>query len=173
MTSIDEIRQELEREGRTTRRVLERVPADSMDWRPHEKSMTLGELATHIATLPAGITGIAMMPAFDVSTPVPTGSAASPDELLATFDDSMSRALAALGAMDDAALDQPWQMTAGEQVLLSMTRRQLLRTILLNHTYHHRGQLTVYLRQAGALVPGVYGPSADENPFAGAAGSPG
>ncbi|CAN5902823.1 DinB family protein [soil metagenome] len=162
---IAELLEELEREAGTTRRVLERVPPAALDWRPHEKARTLGELAMHLATLPGAIAEIALRPTFNVKTEVLRQSAPSAAALAAIFDESVARARSVLGGMDDATLALPWRLVDGERVLLEITRSALLRTIMLNHSYHHRGQLTVYLRQTGAPVPAVYGPSADENPF--------
>ena len=165
MLTINDVLQELEHEARTTRRVLERVPEDRLGWKPHDKSMTLGELAMHIATLPGAIAEISTRPTFDVNTAIPRPSASSVAELVATLDQSLARARALLGGMDDAALMSPWRMVNGDRELAAMPRAALLRNVMLNHWYHHRGQLTVYLRQTEALVPAIYGASADERPF--------
>jgi uncharacterized damage-inducible protein DinB len=162
MLTVAEIAQELEQESRATRRVLERVPEDRLHWSPDPKSMTLGQLAMHVANLPGAITEIATRPSFDVRTAIPRPEAATTGEVLATFDASMDRARKILGAMKDSELASPWRMMKGGQELWSLPRAAVLRTVLLNHWYHHRGQLTVYLRQTGALVPAVYGDSADE-----------
>ena len=164
MATIHELMQELEHEARTTRRVLERVPGDRLDWKPHDKSLSLGQLAHHVATIPARISELAMQDVFNVSGPIPRPTAASTAELLAQFEESMAIARANLGKLDDAALGATWTMSVGGRPVSTMTRGAMLRTILLNHWYHHRGQLTVYLRQTGALVPSVYGASADELP---------
>jgi uncharacterized damage-inducible protein DinB len=161
MLTTDDLLQELEQEAQSTRRVLERVPEDRLDWKPHAKSMTLGELAMHVANLPGAIAEISTRD-FDVKTPIPRPSARSAAELLVTLDRSLSRARTVLHAMDDAELGTPWRAMNGDQVLWSQPRGQFLRSVMLNHWYHHRGQLTVYLRQTGALVPGIYGDSADE-----------
>ena len=163
--TIAELLQELEQETATTRRVLERVPEDRLDWRPHEKSMAMGQLALHLAQLPGAIAELALVPEFDVGTAVPLPMPASVAEVVETHDRSVARAKAALGQLDDAALGLPWRMVNGERELMSIPRSALLRTIMLNHSYHHRGQLTVYLRETGAQLPSVYGPSADERPF--------
>ncbi len=165
MTTIDELVQELEQEAATTRRVLERVPDDRLGWRPHPKSLTLGQLAMHVATLPGTIADVSTWKAFDVTLEIPRPSASSTQELLEKLDRSVADAKTLLRTMDDAALASPWIMVAGDREVARVTRGALLRSILLNHWYHHRGQLTVYLRQTGALVPAIYGASADENPF--------
>jgi uncharacterized damage-inducible protein DinB len=169
MMTIDELLQELEQEAHSTRRVLERVPQDRLDWRPHEKSMTLGQLALHVATLPRAIAEVSTRPTFDVKTQIPLPSPASVAELLAELDRSIQTAKTILGGMDDSALSIPWRMLDGEREVMAMPRAALLRSVLFNHLYHHRGQVTVYLRLVGARVPATYGSSADENPMAGAA----
>jgi uncharacterized damage-inducible protein DinB len=165
MLTIQDLLQELEQEARATRRVLERVPDDRLDWKPHEKSMTIGELAMHVANLPGAIAEVSTRD-FDVKTVIPRPSATSTAELLVVLEDSLKQAKTLLVAMADAGLASPWRMVNGDQVIMSMTRGELLRSVMLNHWYHHRGQLTVYLRQTGALVPAVYGDSADEKAFA-------
>ena len=165
MLTREDILQELDNEAATTRRVLERVPEDKLDWRPHEKSFSLGQLAMHIASLPGALAEVATLETFRVD---PNGfsrpSASSTAELLSALDASLARAHEIVGSMDADTLAQPWKMADGDKVLLTIPRASFLRSIMLNHWYHHRGQLTVYLRQTGALVPSVYGPSADEAP---------
>ena len=166
MRMIDGMLQELEQEALTTRRVLERVPDDRLAWRPHPKARSLGELAMHIATTPGGVarlsaTSPAQAPDFGAD-PMPARAA----DLLPALDGSLDDAKAVLRGFDDAALAATWRLMRGDRELLAMPRGALLRAIMLNHWYHHRGQLTVYLRQLGVPVPSVYGPSADENPFA-------
>jgi uncharacterized damage-inducible protein DinB len=165
MPTIHEFLDELEQESHPTRRALERVPVAKLTWKPHEKSQTMGQLAMHVATLPAALSEVSMLSAFDASFVVPRPEAKSMDELLGAHDASVARAREVLGGMDDAALTTPWKMMAGTKELMSIPRGQFLRSVLFNHWYHHRGQLTVYLRQTGALVPAIYGASADENPF--------
>jgi uncharacterized damage-inducible protein DinB len=165
MLTVQDLLQELEQEAQATRRVLERVPDDRLDWKPHQKSMTLGELAMHVANLPGAIAQVSTRD-FDVKTVIPRPGASSTAELLVVLEDSLERAKTLLVGMADAGLTSPWRMVNGDQVIMSITRGELLRSVMLNHWYHHRGQLTVYLRQTGALVPAVYGDSADEKAFA-------
>jgi uncharacterized damage-inducible protein DinB len=165
MASIAELLQELEQEAGTTRKVLERVPDGQFDWQPHEKSMTLGQLAMHIAQLPGGIAEISTWPSFDVAIQQPRTSATNTAELLDALDESVARAQAVLSEMGDSALTTSWRLVNGEHEIMAIPRAALLRTIMLNHWYHHRGQLTVYLRQLGVPLPPIYGPSADEQPF--------
>jgi uncharacterized damage-inducible protein DinB len=165
MTMIEALLQELEQEAATTRRVLERVPADRLGWKPHEKSMSLGQLALHVATVPGNVAEMARQPTFQIPdfTPPSPGSAA---ELVPTLERSVAQAREILRTMDDASLGSTWRVVNGEQVVMALPVGAVLRTIMLNHWYHHRGQLSVYLRQVGVPVPSIYGPSADENPFA-------
>jgi len=166
MAIIDGLLQELEREAQTTRRVLERVPGNQLAWRPHPKARTLGELALHVARVPGGVAQLvaapspAQVPNFTDSEPK------SASELLPALDESIAKAKEVLGGMDDAAVTATWRLMRGERELFAAPRVALLRSIMLNHWYHHRGQLTVYLRELGVPIPSIYGPSADENPFA-------
>jgi uncharacterized damage-inducible protein DinB len=170
MTAIETLLQELEQEAKTTRRVLARVPEDRLGWKPHEKSMSLGQLALHIAILPGGIAEMAgrssiPVPQFNYETPT------SAAELVPQLEQSVARAKEMLGAMDDAVLMNRWCVVDGDREVMATTVGGLLRSIMLNHWYHHRGQLCVYLREVGVPVPSIYGPSADENPFKVPAGS--
>jgi len=165
MAAIDMYLQELEQEAQTTRRVLERVPGDKLDWKPHAKSMSLGQLALHVATVPGGVAEVACQTS--VQLPQFTqASAKSASELLPALEQAVAKAKQLLGGMDDAALSETWRAMDGDREVLAMPRGAFLRAIMLNHWYHHRGQLSVYLRQLGVPVPSIYGPSADENPFA-------
>ncbi len=166
MGMIDGMLQELEQEAQTTRRVLERVPGSQLAWRPHEKARTLGQLALHVAIVPGGVAELIASPS---PAQAPTFSDPSPDsasELVPALEQSIAKAKQVLGGMDDATLLATWRMMQGERELFAVPRVALLRSIMLNHWYHHRGQLTVYLRQLGLPVPSIYGPSADEDPFA-------
>ena len=165
MALIEGMLQELEHETQTTRRVLERVPNEHLSWRPHPKSRTLGQLALHIATVPAGVAELASRSpaqAPDFADPSPK----SASELVPTLEQSIARAKQALGGMDDAALMATWRLMRGDREILALPRVAFLRSVMLNHWYHHRGQLTVYLRELNVPIPSIYGPSADENPFA-------
>lgn len=166
MKMIDPLLAELEQEAAATRRVLERVPQAHLSWRPHPKSMSLGQLALHVAMVPGNIAQIA---ALDVLPTPPTfghPEAATSAELVPTLAASIAQARALLGGLDDAAMGQTWRMLSGGRELMAMPRSALLRALMLNHWYHHRGQLLVYLRLLNVPVPSVYGPTADENPFA-------
>jgi uncharacterized damage-inducible protein DinB len=156
---------ELAHESETTRRVLERVPEHRLPWKPHAKSMSLGQLALHVAQLPLGIT--TLVERLTVEMPaVPLDEPASRREILDALDRSVAHATERLAAWGDEGLAAPWTLTHGGAVLIARPRGEVLRSIMLNHTYHHRGQLTVYLRLLDVALPPVYGPTADESPFA-------
>lgn len=159
---------ELEREAASTRRVLERIPADRLDWRPHPKSMTLGQLANHVAAIPGALSKLARLDGVDLSKfnrplPQPQGT----DELIAKLEASVAEARSLFEELDEASEAAPWRMAMGEREIATMPRSEIVRTLVLNHWYHHRGQLLVYLRLLDVPVPAVYGDSADENPLAG------
>lgn len=159
--------QELEAEAATTRRVLERVPGDRLDWRPHPKSMSLGQLALHVASIPGSITRLATLDELDAATVDFTPAACeSKRELLAALDATVADTRAFLETLDAARAEAPWTLRNGAAVVFTVPRLGLLRSIGFNHWYHHRGQLLVYLRLLDVPVPVVYGRSADENPFA-------
>jgi uncharacterized damage-inducible protein DinB len=164
MKAVEVLLQELEHEAKTTRRVLERVPGDHLAWKPHAKSMSLGQLALHVATVPGNVAEIAARPTFAV-TAFTQASASTAAELLPALDESIAKARRVLGGMDDAELAGTWRMMHGDRELMALPRAAFLRSVMLNHWYHHRGQLSVYLRELNVPVPSIYGPSADENPF--------
>ncbi len=160
--------QEFEQEAATTRRVLERVPEDRLAWRPHPKSMSLGALALHVASVPAFISGWATQDSVELS-----GNVQGPPEpksradILAVHDEGVQKTKDAIRSIGDEGLTKPWAMkTKDGTVVMSMPKGALIRTVMLNHSYHHRGQLSVYLRLLDVPVPSIYGPSADEGPFA-------
>ncbi len=165
MATIDVMLQELEQEALTTRRVLERVPDNQLGWKPHQKSMTLGQLALHVATVPAGVAEMVTQPSMQLPK-FNQPSATTAAELIPALEQSVRRAKELLRGMDDRALAETWRVMDGEREVMAIPRGTVLRSIMLNHWYHHRGQLSVYLRQLNVPVPSIYGPSADENPFA-------
>ncbi|MCP4639771.1 MAG: DUF664 domain-containing protein [bacterium] len=163
MGMIDPVLQELDHEAKVTRAVLEGVPEDRFDWQPHEKSMSLVRLASHIAETPGWVESIVNQDELemDMEAYVPY-EASSKDELLETYDRNIASVMENLKAQADDHLMAVWRMTSGGQVLVEMPRIGVIRSFLLSHTYHHRGQLTVYLRLLDVPVPSVYGPSADD-----------
>jgi uncharacterized damage-inducible protein DinB len=167
LPAVHALIKELETEARTTRRVLERVPADRFDWRPHPKSMTAGQLARHIATVPGSIARVMALDGLDLSTrPVEYPPAESTAALLDALDASVEAARDLLASLDEARAFATWRLTFGDHEVFALPRVVAFRTMALNHWYHHRGELVVYLRLLEVPVPVVYGRSADENPFA-------
>ena len=165
MRIVDSILMEIEQEAQTTKRVLDRIPENKLAWKPHPKSYSLGQLALHIASVPGSVAAAVVPDSMEVpnfSQPEPK----SRQEVLDTFNKSLESAKATLKKMDDARLTSTWSLTKNGKVLMSVPRIGLIRSILMNHNYHHRGQLSVYLRMLDVPVPPIYGPSADENPFA-------
>jgi uncharacterized damage-inducible protein DinB len=156
---------EFDQEMQTTRRTLERVPEDKLAWKPHEKSMSLGQLATHLATMGHWADAIAGMESFDVSTAPPTPKLNSRAEILAAFDSSTATAHKAIAATTDSEMVKPWTLRAGDKSIFTLPRVAVFRSFILNHLIHHRGQLSVYLRLNNVPVPSIYGPSADEGQF--------
>jgi len=157
---------EIRQEGAITKRVLERVPFDKLTWKPHPKSMSLGQLAMHVATIPMGISKIAEVDDFEVNPanfnpPVPK----SKEEILRALDSSVQAAQDYLGGLDESSAVGQWRAMANGREVMVMPRTVMLRSLMLNHWYHHRGQLSVYLRLLEVPVPSIYGPSADESPF--------
>jgi uncharacterized damage-inducible protein DinB len=158
-----ELYADLDLELAATRRVLERVPFEHWDWKPHEKSFTLGKLASHLAALPrfaetmATTDELDMAKGFDAPPPV-----ANRDELLALFDERAASMRAVVAGLDAARLAGHWKLRVGDTVYLDAPRSLLLRQHGVSHPVHHRAQLTVYLRMLGVPVPGLYGPSADD-----------
>ncbi len=157
---------EFDQEMANTRKVLERVPAAKFSWKPHAKSSEFGALAAHIANMPdwAGLT--MQSDSFDYAPPgappYQTPKYTSTEDLLAAFDKSVAQGRAAIAAADDSKFLAPWTLMAGGQTIMTMPRVAVIRTFVMNHTIHHRAQLGVYLRLNDIPVPGLYGPSADE-----------
>jgi uncharacterized damage-inducible protein DinB len=165
MAIAETLLQELEQEAQATRRVLERVPDAHLDWRPHPKSYSLGQLALHVAQIPGGVATLAMQSPASPPPFVQERARRSAD-LVPALNESIKTARSALAKASDDTMMETWRLVAGDRELMTMPRAAFLRAIMLNHWYHHRGQLLVYLRQLNVPVPSVYGPSADENPFA-------
>ena len=165
MRLIDPILAELEQEAQTTRRVLDRVPEDRLTWKPHPKSWSLGQLALHLATTQGAVASLALQDRFEAPV-FDQPEAKSRAEILEAFAQSQAAAKQALNTIDDARATATWTLTRGGKVLMTVPRIGMIRSILMNHAYHHRGQLSVYLRLLNVPVPSIYGPSADENPFA-------
>jgi uncharacterized damage-inducible protein DinB len=162
MAIKDGVLAEYDHEMGTTRKLLDRLPDDRLSWKPHEKSMTLGGLATHLANLPYWGDMILNRPMFDLAEAPPNLQArTSRAEVLSLFDDKVK---ATRGWLDktDAELVAPWTLKRGGQQMFTMPRMAAFRSFVLSHSIHHRGQLSVYLRLNDVPVPAIYGPSADE-----------
>ena len=151
---------EFDQEMATTRRLLERVPTDKGEWKPHPKSFALGHLAQLVAGMPGWITMTIRQPSLDLAAGA--GYSFQPTEdLLAQFDKHVGEARAALATVPDAAFAEPWSLRMGDRVLSTLPRGVVVRSHV-NHLVHHRGQLTVYLRLLDVPIPSIYGPTADE-----------
>ena len=154
---------ELKHEATLTKKMLERVPLDNKEWKPHEKSTTIGRLATHNAENLRWVAFILGSDVFDISTAmVAPHTASSTEELLKIFQGHLDQAMAALEKATDEELDKLWTFTKAGQTVMQMPKKVAIRNMAFNHMVHHRGQLSVYLRLLNVPVPGMYGPSADE-----------
>ena len=159
---------ELDMEMAGTRKMLSRLPEDKLDWAPDPKSMSLGRLAAHIAEMPgwAALTLNTEQLDFAAGEYTPA-KATSREQVLALADENAKAARTALEAASDADLMKPWTLRAGDQIFFTLPKVAVIRGMVMNHTIHHRGQLTVYYRMNGVAIPGLYGPSADEPGFGG------
>ena len=164
MSIAQQLLAEFESQAPVTRKFLERLPEDKLTWKPHQKSMTAGQLAYHLAFVPGGVSRGSQqkeiqVPAFQHPQP------ASKQEILDTFDQSIATVREVLRGYDDATLHETWRVMDGTEEVLAMPRVAFLRNIMLNHWYQHRGQFAVYLRMLDVPVPSSWGPSADERSF--------
>jgi uncharacterized damage-inducible protein DinB len=164
MAIIDAILMEVDQEAKTTQRVLDRIPEGKLAWKPHAKSYSLGQLALHIARAQGALAEAVSKDSHEISSFVQP-EPASRKEVMDTFTQSTANAKQLLAKLDDTRLMSTWTATRNGKAVLTMPRIAFIRAILLNHIYHHRGQLSVYLRMLDVPVPSIYGPSADENPF--------
>lgn len=157
---------EFDEEMKNTRKILERVPEDKLDYTPHEKSMSLGRLASHVAELPGWTVNVIDKEVLDMrSGEFKPFAAKSRKELLDTFDKSVAEARSRIENVSEADLQKTWTFKFDGNPVFSMPRVTVLRTTMLNHLIHHRAQLGVYLRLNNVEIPGMYGPSADEMKF--------
>jgi uncharacterized damage-inducible protein DinB len=155
---------EVVQESATTRRVLERVPEDKLSWKPHPKSMSLGTLALHVAVIPGRLGEFLSEPTRQAPQFTPP-EATSRQEILDAHDASRDTAVRRLMSWTDEDLAAEFKMMLGDRTLFALPRIDGVRSIMFNHLYHHRGQLSVYLRLLDVPVPSIYGPSADDMPF--------
>ena len=163
MSIAESLAADLKYEATLSRRVLEKIPADNYDWKPHEKSMSLCQLASHIAETPMWL-GSMMGDVFDFATDMgdyKPFAAADQSELLAAFDVNLANAVSLLEGKNDDFMAGVWKGVSGEKEIMAGPRHKIARSILIHHTAHHRGQLTVYMRLLDVPVPPTYGPTAD------------
>jgi len=154
---------ELKNEAINTKKMLEKVPLDKADWKPHEKSMSIGRLATHAAETSRWIYTILEADEYDFAAQTfKPRVAASTEELLEIFNNNINKAIAALENVSDEDFEKKWTVKMGEKILFQLPKKIAVRSWGFSHTIHHRGQLSVYLRMLDIPVPGMYGPSADE-----------
>jgi uncharacterized damage-inducible protein DinB len=154
---------EFKNESVNTRKMIERVPTEKLNWQPHEKSMTLGRLANHIADLPIWFDRIINSDVFDFATfSFPRESKENTAAILDLFDQRKEAAIKLLESSSDETLNSPWTSKSGDHIFFTLPKKVAVRNFCYNHIYHHRGQLSVYLRLLDVPVPGMYGPSADE-----------
>lgn len=162
MPMIDAILGELEQEDVKTRKVLERIPTERFGWKPHERSMSMGQLASHVVeTLGWGAVTLTE-DGYDMPAEFSPWQASSSEELLKQFESNLSSVKQAMQSYPDSRLSESWTLSGNGQVFFSLPRAAVLRSMILNHQIHHRGQLSVYLRLNDIPVPAIYGPSADE-----------
>ena len=165
MRIVDSILMELDQEGKTTRRVLERVPGDKLAWQPHPKSMNLGRLAGHVAELPSWTTFTLDREVLEIGSDFKPDVIATRAELLSKFDQHVADARKAIAAASDADWAVIWTFKWDGKEIMSMPRSAVMRGTIMNHMIHHRAQLGVFLRLNDVAIPGMYGPSADEMKF--------
>lgn len=164
MAITDALLPEYDHEMGTTRRLLDRVPEADLTWKPHERSMTLGQLAGHLANIPHWGSAILDLTVFDLATLEDTRprSPVSRAALLEEFDTKVASARASIARRTDSELVVPWTLKHGTHEILTLPRISALRSFVMNHSIHHRGQLSVYLRLRNVPLPSMYGPTADE-----------
>lgn len=165
MSIVDALLPEYDHELATTRRLLERVPEAEFGWKPHDKSMTLGQLAGHVANIPFWLSATLNAPFYDVTAGDKEAGLDTPVSravLLKEFDEKVSKARASLAKATDAEMLAPWALKSGGHEIFSMPRIGAVRSFVMNHLIHHRGQLSVYLRLKDVPLPSMYGPTADE-----------
>ena len=162
MSKTEDFLAELKRESASTRKMLERVPMDKLAWRPHPKSNSLEQLAKHLANLPNMLIQAITSDERNIVGIPPLPPVESTEQLLGWFDDNSAKAMAAYETFTDDLLDRKWELKAGDRVFISTSKHDAMRYMYFNHTYHHRGQMSVYLRLLDVPVPGMYGPTADE-----------
>jgi uncharacterized damage-inducible protein DinB len=165
MTIAQSFLAEFEEQAPLTRKFLERLPEDKLTWKPHAKSMSAGQLAYHLAFVPAAIVEFVSNNPAQAPESFEFPQPKSRDEILKAFDDGVAAVRSKLPAFTDAAMKETWRMTSGEYEVLAQPREDFVRNIMFSHMYQHRGQFSVYLRLLDVAVPATWGPSADEAPL--------
>jgi len=156
---------EFEQQAPITRRYIERLPEDKLTWKPHEKSMTAGQLAFHLASVPGAIVKVVRQNPAEIQTRTTLPQPANIQECLTTLDASIASVQQILPSFDDDAMTEIWRLKVAGTDAVAMPRHRFVRDIMLSHWYQHRGQFSVYLRMLGAPVPASWGPSGDEPPL--------
>jgi len=162
----DPILAEMDQEAEITNRLFNVIPEDKLSWRPHPKAKTLGELAMHIATIPGTVAELGDLDVKEAGNFPPDVEPSSRVQIIEAFAESLKRGKEIVAATDDTRAVAEWKLVRDGRTLFAAPRMGFWRTVLLNHNYHHRGQLSAYLRELDVPLPSIYGPSADENPFA-------
>ena len=165
MAIVDALLPEFDREMTITRKLLERVPDDRFEWKPHPKSMTLGQLAQHVATIPMWGSATITKPEIDLGGGNQLPAMKSRADLLASFDRNVAETRAALDGRTDGEFMVPWTLKSSGATIFTMPKAAVWRGFVMNHLIHHRAQLSVYLRMNDVPIPSMYGPSADEATF--------
>ncbi len=162
MSIKDALLPEFDHEMATCRRVIERVPEDKYDYKPHERSMSMGALASHLATMPTWANASIGQDSLDLAGGFTPFQPKTNAELLEAFDKNVAAARSAIAGASDETFMQSWSLKNGDKTLMTMPKVAVVRSFVMNHVIHHRGQLSVYLRLNNVPVPSIYGPSADE-----------
>lgn len=165
MAIADALLPEYDHEMATTRRLLERTPAQDFGWKPHEKSMSLGQLTGHLANIPMWCSAVLDAPLFDIASPAGQARSKAPESvaaLLAEFDKKVADARESLAQRTDPEMLAPWTLKHGDHEVFTLPKIAAIRSFVMNHSIHHRGQLSVYLRLRNVPLPAIYGPTADE-----------
>lgn len=165
MPMIQPMIEEMELEGATTRRLLERLPQEHLGWKPHARARPLGELAMHIATVQPALAGLLQNNSADAASTPRDGQPQSVEEIVTAFDQGLARAKSLLEKLSDEDLLSSWSLLREGKLVFTMPKLAVVRTVILNHVYHHRGQLSTYLRVLDVVLPSIYGPTADDRPF--------
>lgn len=162
MSIVQPLVDELVQEGATTRRLLQRVPQEQFGWKPHAKAKSLGQLATHIASVQGNLATMLQGSSAEAGSAGAEVVPSTTDDLVAMFDANLEKAKTMLAKIADDDLPSTWSMTREGKTMIAMPKLAVIRTIILNHIYHHRGQLSTYLRILDVPLPSIYGPTADE-----------